>query len=56
VTIMELREAMCRFPLGAPTTPEFRFCGAQASTGLPCCAHHAQIAYVPAAERKRVRA
>lgn len=56
VTIMELREAMCRFPLGDPTTPEFRFCGAQASTGLPYCAHHAQIAYVPAAERKRVRA
>jgi len=53
---MELREAMGRFQLGAPTTTEFRFCGAQASTGLPCCAHHAQIAYVPAAERKRVRA
>jgi GcrA cell cycle regulator len=56
VTIMELREAMCRFPLGDPTTPEFRFCGAQASTGLPYCSHHAQIAYVPAAERKRLRA
>ena len=56
VTIMELREAMCRFPLGDPTTPEFRFCGAQASTGLPYCAHHAQIAYQPAAERKRLRA
>jgi len=56
VTIMELRETMCRFPLGDPTTPEFRFCGAQASTGLPYCTHHAQIAYVPAAERKRLRA
>ena len=56
VTIMELREAMCRFPLGDPTTPEFRYCGAQASTGLPYCAHHAQIAYVPIAERKRLRA
>ena len=56
VTIMELREAMCRFPLGDPTTPEFRFCGAQASTGLPYCPHHAQIAYIPVAERKRLRA
>jgi GcrA cell cycle regulator len=56
VTIMELREAMCRFPLGDPTTPEFRFCGTQASTGLPYCAHHAQIAYTPVAERKRLRA
>ena len=54
VTIMELREAMCRFPLGDPATPEFRFCGAQAITGLPYCPHHAQIAYQPAAERKRL--
>jgi len=56
VTIMELREAMCRFPLGDPTTPEFRYCGAQAITSLPYCPHHAQIAYQPAAERKRLRA
>src|SRR4051794_7818609 len=56
VTIMELREAMCRFPLGDPTTPEFRYCGAQAITGLPYCPHHAQVAYQPAAERKRLRA
>ena len=53
---MELREAMCRWPLGDPTTPEFRFCGAHAATGLPYCPHHAQIAYQPAAERKRLRA
>ena len=56
VTIMELREAMCRFPLGDPTTPEFRYCGAQAITDRPYCAHHAQIAYQPATERKRLRA
>ncbi len=56
VTIMELREAMCRWPLGDPTTPEFRYCGVHAVEGLPYCAHHAQIAYQPAAERKRLRA
>ncbi len=56
VTIMELGEAMCRWPLGDPTTPEFRFCGAQAITGLPYCPHHAQIAYQPVAARKRLRA
>ena len=56
VTLMELREAMCRFPLGDPTTPEFRYCGAQAITDRPYCAHHAQIAYQPATERKRLRA
>jgi len=56
VTIMELREGMCRWPLGDPTTPEFRYCGARAVEGLPYCPHHAQIAYQPAAERKRLRA
>ena len=56
VTIMELREFMCRWPLGDPTTPEFRYCGAPASEGLPYCPHHAQIAYQPATERKRLRA
>ncbi|MGU3536611.1 GcrA family cell cycle regulator [Methylobacterium sp. A54F] len=55
VTIMDLRESMCRWPMGDPTTPEFRFCGARSITGLPYCTHHAQIAYQPAAERKRDR-
>ena len=55
VTIMELRESMCRWPLGDPTTPEFRFCGARSITGLPYCTHHAEIAYQPATERKRDR-
>jgi GcrA cell cycle regulator len=56
VTIMELRESMCRWPMGDPTTLEFRFCGAKAIAGLPYCPHHARVAYQPAAERKRIRA
>jgi GcrA cell cycle regulator len=55
VTIMELRESMCRWPMGDPTSPEFRFCGARAITGLPYCTHHAQVAYQPATERRRDR-
>ncbi|GJE53725.1 MULTISPECIES: GcrA family cell cycle regulator [Methylobacterium] len=55
VTIMDLRESMCRWPLGDPTSPDFRFCGGRAITGLPYCTAHAQIAYQPAAERKRDR-
>lgn len=56
VTIMELRESMCRWPIGDPTTAEFRFCGGRAITGLPYCTYHASVAYQPAAERKRLRA
>jgi GcrA cell cycle regulator len=55
VTIMDLRESMCRWPLGDPTAPDFHYCGDRAITGLPYCPGHAQIAYQPAAERKRDR-
>ena len=55
VTIMDLRESMCRWPMGDPTKPEFRFCGARSVTGLPYCTHHSRIAYQPVADRKRDR-
>ena len=55
VTIMDLRESMCRWAMGDPTKPEFRFCGARSITGLPYCTHHARIAYQPVADRKRER-
>jgi GcrA cell cycle regulator len=53
VTIMELRESMCRWPVGDPTTPEFRFCGGNADVGAPYCRHHSGIAYQPQIERRR---
>lgn len=53
VTIMELRDSMCRWPHGDPTTPEFRFCGAKSPPGTPYCGYHAQIAYQPSLERRR---
>jgi GcrA cell cycle regulator len=55
VTIMELREGMCRWPVGDPTTPEFRFCGSNGASVGPYCKHHARIAYQPAQERRRDR-
>ncbi|NIX77853.1 GcrA family cell cycle regulator [Microvirga terricola] len=55
VTIMDLRESMCRWPMGDPTKPEFRFCGARSITGLPYCTHHARVAYQPVTDRRRER-
>jgi len=55
VTIMELKEAMCRWPLGDPTNPEFRYCGAESKLGGSYCRVHAQIAYQPAQDRRRDR-
>ncbi|MGY6645371.1 MAG: GcrA family cell cycle regulator [Salinarimonas sp.] len=52
VTIMDLREGMCRWPIGDPTSPDFHFCGARSEIGSPYCEHHAQIAYQPADRRR----
>ncbi|MGL5363080.1 MAG: GcrA family cell cycle regulator [Bosea sp. (in: a-proteobacteria)] len=55
VTIMELRESMCRWPMGDPSTAEFRYCGGKSNVGMPYCTYHAKIAYQPAADRRRDR-
>lgn len=54
VTIMELREGMCKWPMGDPSSTEFRYCGAQGDgSGGPYCAYHARAAYQPPADRRR---
>ena len=54
VTIMELREGMCKWPMGDPSSPDFRYCGAQGDgSGGPYCAYHARAAYQPPADRRR---
>jgi GcrA cell cycle regulator len=55
VQIMELREAMCRWPMGDPTHEDFVFCGNDCDLGKPYCSHHAKIAFQPSAERRRDR-
>src|ERR1700728_3059047 len=35
VTIVELKESMCRWPLGDPATSEFRYCGSPPATRPP---------------------
>ena len=54
VTIIELKEAMCRWPLGDPASSEFRYCGSPAASG-PYCAYHGSLAYQPAHDRRRDR-
>ncbi len=55
VTIVELREAMCRWPLGDPSSQEFRYCGSPSSGTGPYCTHHSQLAYQPVQDRRRER-
>ena len=54
VTIIDLKEAMCRWPLGDPTSADFRYCGSPAASG-PYCVHHGKLAYQPVQDRRRER-
>lgn len=57
VSIMELRESTCRWPLGDPSTPDFGYCGGESPVGGgPYCQYHARVAYQPAQDRRRARA
>jgi GcrA cell cycle regulator len=43
----------CRWPIGDPRSPDFRFCGCTAHEGLPYCVDHARIAYQNVSKRTR---
>jgi GcrA cell cycle regulator len=53
VSLLELSEATCHWPIGDPASSDFFFCGGKALTGLPYCAHHSRVAYQPASDRRR---
>ncbi len=53
LSLLELNEATCHWPIGDPSNPEFFFCGGKALASLPYCAHHSRIAYQPASDRRR---
>ncbi|MCB9958576.1 MAG: global cell cycle regulator GcrA-like protein [Rhodospirillaceae bacterium] len=44
-TILSLTERMCRWPIGDPRNPGFRFCGRSILPGHSYCAEHAAQAY-----------
>jgi hypothetical protein len=38
LSLLELTEATCHWPIGDPLSPDFFFCGGKVLTGLPYCA------------------
>ncbi|HHI88992.1 MAG TPA: GcrA cell cycle regulator [Hellea balneolensis] len=46
-TILTITEHLCKWPLGDPTSADFRFCGRSTNKGEPYCKAHAQLAYQP---------
>jgi GcrA cell cycle regulator len=44
-TLLELRDHLCRYPVGDPKEPGFFFCGAPIQKGSPYCDGHHQRCY-----------
>jgi GcrA cell cycle regulator len=54
ISIMELKEGVCRWPIGDPLHADFVYCGADCGVGKTYCEAHGRIAYQPQNERRRV--
>ncbi|OAI22902.1 hypothetical protein A1351_20250 [Methylosinus sp. R-45379] len=51
ITILQLRNGLCRYPLGDPRAEDFCYCGAPTRRPLYCEAHHA-ISFRPPEPRR----
>ncbi|KQT52163.1 MULTISPECIES: GcrA family cell cycle regulator [unclassified Aureimonas] len=55
LTLVQLSDRTCKWPLGDPLQADFRFCGNHSNDASPYCAYHARLAFQPVSERRRVR-
>lgn len=53
VTVLTVKDSMCKWPIGDPAEATFGFCGRPSCQGSPYCADHAQVAFQPAKKRER---
>lgn len=52
LTLMELTERTCKWPVGDPATEEFWFCGLSVQPGKPYCEAHVGVAFQPMSARR----
>jgi GcrA cell cycle regulator len=53
IAVTKAGERHCRWPIGDPRSPDFRFCGCTAYEGLPYCIDHARMAYQNVGKKQR---
>jgi GcrA cell cycle regulator len=53
LSLLELNEHTCKWPIGDPLTPEFYFCGQHSDEGKPYCEFHSRRAYHQMEKRRR---
>jgi GcrA cell cycle regulator len=44
-SLLDLRDRVCRWPMGHPGEPDFHFCGVAVNPGFPYCVEHCGRAY-----------
>ena len=52
ISLMELTERTCKWPIGDPATDDFWFCGLAAQPGKPYCEAHVGVAFQPMSARR----
>ena len=52
LTLMELTEKTCKWPVGDPATEDFWFCGLPVQQGKPYCEAHVGVAFQPMSSRR----
>lgn len=53
VSLLQLSEKTCKWPIGDPMSSEFHFCGRNSEEGKPYCEFHARRAYHQVDRKKR---
>ncbi len=56
LSLMQLTERTCKWPVGDPATDDFWFCGLPAVAGKPYCETHVAVAFQPMSARRDRRA
>ena len=52
LTLMELTERTCKWPIGDPSSDDFWFCGLSVQQGKPYCEAHVGVAFQPMSSRR----
>ncbi|HWD12693.1 GcrA family cell cycle regulator [Pseudochrobactrum sp. sp1633] len=55
LTLLQLTERTCKWPVGDPLHDDFHFCGHESGESSPYCSYHSKLAFQPTAERRRAR-
>lgn len=55
LTLLQLTERTCKWPVGDPLHDDFHFCGHESGESSPYCSYHSKLAFQPTTERRRAR-